>query len=57
MLIPIAAARFPIDRPSSPSTVAMDAASRRIALRVRSPSERCRRCLTLPGRVISLIVI
>jgi predicted peroxiredoxin len=38
--MPIAAARFPIDRPSSPSTVASDAAARRMALRVRSPSAR-----------------
>jgi hypothetical protein len=41
--MPIAAARFPIDRPSSPSTVASDAAARKIALRVRSPSARGRR--------------
>ena len=38
--MPIAAASFPIDRPSSPSTVASDAAARRMALRVRSPSAR-----------------
>jgi predicted peroxiredoxin len=38
--MPVAAARFPIDRPSSPSTVASDAAARRMALRVRSPSAR-----------------
>jgi hypothetical protein len=42
LLMPIAAARFPIDRPSSPSTVASDAAARKIELRVRFPSERVR---------------
>src|SRR4051794_96049 len=43
LLIPTAAARRASDRPSSPSTVASRAASRRIAARLRSPSDRCRR--------------
>ena len=43
LLMPIAAARFPIDSPSSPSTVASDAAARKIAPRVRCPSARGRR--------------
>jgi len=37
------AARFPIDGPSSPSTVASDTAVCKIAPRVRSPSARGRR--------------
>ena len=40
LLIPTASARRPIESPLSPSTVASCAASRRIALRLRSPSAR-----------------
>src|SRR5690242_4836450 len=43
LLIPTASARRASDRPSRPSTVAIRAASRRIAARLRAPSDRCRR--------------
>src|SRR3954454_20611535 len=47
LLMPTASARCASDRPSRPSTVASRAASRRIAARLRSPSERRRR--TVPA--------
>ncbi len=40
LLMPTASARRAIERPARPSTVASCAASRRIALRLRSPSAR-----------------
>ena len=55
--MPIAAARFPIDRPSSPSTVASDAAARKITLRVRSPSARGRRGARVSCPAVSVIVL
>ena len=55
--MPIAAAKCPIDRPSSPSTVASDAAARKITLRVRSPSARGRRRGWVAGLAVWVIVL
>src|SRR4051812_40102469 len=55
--MPVAAARFPIDRPSSPSTVASEAAARRIAPRVRSPSARGWRWPGLPWLLASIDMV
>src|SRR4051794_8657493 len=49
LLIPTAPARRASDSPSSPSTVASRAASRRIAARLRSPSDRWRRDGPVPS--------
>ena len=57
LLMPVAAATFPIDRPSSPSTVASDAAARRIAARVRSPSARGCRGARLRWFIVPVVML
>jgi hypothetical protein len=48
---------LPIDRPSSPSVAASEAAARRIAARVRSPSARGRRGARRRWRVLASVML